>query len=58
METALKELGDLSERMAFESTLSETLLRHRLSMLNHIFSYQLLIIVVRSAHPDNLEPSN
>ncbi len=59
VEIALKELGDLSERMAFKSALSETHLRHRLRMFNYIFSYQLLlIIVVRSAHPDNLEPSN
>jgi|SRR6266702_277618 len=59
VEIALKELGDFSERTAFKSALSETLLRHRLRMLNYVFSYQLfLIIVVRSGHPDNLEPSN
>ena len=57
VEIALKLLDHSSEQTAFNSALLQTLLRHRLCMLDYIFLSQLLLIIsVPSAHPESLNP--
>ncbi len=59
VEIALKVLDDSSGETAFESALLQTLLEHRLRMLDYIFSSQLLLtIFVPQARPDSLKTPN
>ncbi len=60
VEIALKVMNDSSDgKTAFQSALLQTLLEHRLCMLDYIFSSQLLLIIfVPSAHSDSLKTPN